>query len=333
MNGVTQMRGQSAVQEVLNIKKQAEVGKLSEVGAGAFTSRSVEPAKKKGGKALSLLSFQTSSVVKVCLNNHQSTRPQISISEPNFNGCRYLHIYGMTDGLGKDGVQVSIFVSNLLVSCLKEGLKNINEGKWRREEIIDVVMGSFEVTGGKLISSGLDCRSSGCTCLISIIYFDMIITASSGDIRAIIGANYLDGFVVQSLSQEHTESNSGEQKRVKNFIQKTSLLGRELPEEMDTRRLPLTRSFGCTDGLRLGMIWYPEIKTFKLTPYDSLLLIGSQAVFRLISNKQILELANDEISKGISLNNTAEKIRVQLQNKRRPQVAPDQLTFILVQLK
>ena len=272
--------------------------------------------------------------MKFCANNEQSMRPQVAICEAGLNGYEGCHLLGITDGVGREGAHISMFVSRLLVACLKEGLKDLDSREYKREELVDVIVGSFEVTNSKLIASGLDCKNSGCTCLLALIYDDYIITANLGDVRAVIGADRLEQFQVESLSTDHTNLNLEEKNRIKVFAdsQPTSVFASEHHSLLEKGALPLTRAFGCSEAWKLGLFWYPEVKTFKLRKYDRYLLLGTQGLFKLASNKQLLAFCHDEMRKGASAQKAAEKLRGELQNKRRAQTAAGQLTFLLVEL-
>lgn len=156
-----------------------------------------------------------------------------------------------------------------------------------------------------LRSGRIDCRLSGTTAVMSIVYNGVITCANIGDSRLIrataVGPaarkpETLKGF---DISHDHKPDLPAEKERIENnggWVYAIDY-GDDLPsparvwlKEAQLPGLAMSRSVGDTVGKAAGVISTPEITTHTITDQDRYLIIASDGLWEFIETEECVQL-------------------------------------------
>ncbi|XP_050231776.1 protein kinase and PP2C-like domain-containing protein [Mercurialis annua] len=131
----------------------------------------------------------------------------------------------------------------------------------------------------------------GCTAIVALIVQNKLFVANAGDCRTILCRS---GHAF-SLSKDHIASCLEERDRVVSA-------GGQVKWQFDTWRvgsaaLQVTRSIG-DDDLKPAVTAEPEITETTLSPEDEFLVIGSDGLWDVVSNEEVIELIRDTVKEG-----------------------------------
>lgn len=140
------------------------------------------------------------------------------IIEPIFCGLRDVHLFGICDGHGANGKQVSYFIKvelpktiAYLLDCFLVG-NNYSQDP-TSDEIITILTEAFEETNLKLYNSHFDIKLSGSTCVICFVFRAKCFIANVGDSRAVLVRD-TGTVVAHALSCDHKPNLPEEQERI-----------------------------------------------------------------------------------------------------------------------
>ena len=240
-----------------------------------------------------------------------------------------MHMFVLCDGIGDLGAQVVAVSAQHIVEFIKDKLFGVCRGTINKQYFSKLSFEAFSNCTEALTEKEISLFSSGCTCVVGLIVADIIYTAHVGDSRLIVGSQYLEGFSVQNLTHDHVLTNTEELNRIGAAVAHYNLTSGVLQKE--DYDIPLTRSIGCTEMGHIGMISTPEVKAFKMTQYDDYLLVGSQGLFRLMTEKQCMTLVQDEYQKT-NLERAADRLKSELRHRQRSSSLLEELSFILIRI-
>ena len=215
-----------------------------------------------------------------------------------------------------------------IIACLSLAFQQAATRKYSRQEIQEILFNSLKATTDAVNQGCLeDVQYNGCTLTVGVVYEEHLTCASLGDVRLLVAADYLESFVVQSLTQEQAS-----QHRKPVCYNQIKSLKKIASDDSFQSCLPVKKAMGCLGLKELGLSSQADVRTFKLTAYDRYLFVGSQAVFGILQNKEVLAFVDAEVSKGVSLDKASDKLRQHLRNKNRRDTSPQSYTFMIIQL-
>ncbi|KAF8388861.1 hypothetical protein HHK36_025542 [Tetracentron sinense] len=222
---------------------------------------------------------------------------------------------GVFDGHGKNGHIVSKLVRSRLPSLLlsrRNALTTSNDDNYGDgEERLDGELGSskmfhewkeacisaFKVMDKELeLNEKWDCSCSGTTAVTIIKQGEDVIIANLGDSRAVLGTTTDNGMLVVQLTTDQKPNLPSEADRIKKSNGRIIAPKEEpdiqrvcLPDE-DFPGLAMTRAFGDFKLKDFGIIAIPEISYHRLTTGDQFLVLATDGVWDVLSNKQVASL-------------------------------------------
>lgn len=273
--------------------------------------------------------LKVSSVIRAVQPNIHVSGLQSSYFEKNLNGDKSMHLFVLCDGVGDLGGHIVALSSKHIVEYVKDRVIKVAKRVINKEYFSLLTSAAFSSCADLLESQKISLYSNGCTCLVSLIVGDTLYSAHVGDSRLIVASQYLEGFSVQNLTHDHVLSNEEELNRIGAAVAHYNLTnGGNHKEEYD---IPLTRAIGCLEMSHIGMILKPEVKVFKLTQYDDYLFLGSQGLFRLMSEKQCMNLVHEECQKN-NLERVADRLKAELRERQRSGTLLEEFSFILMRI-
>ena len=216
----------------------------------------------------------------------------------NFLSVNEQFFIGICDGHGLFGDLVSQYISETLPLCVK---KVSND---------DLINAFIETNDLLLNKTKIDCSLSGATCTSLIITLDKIICANIGNTRAIL-ARFENGcYNTVNLSRDHKPTESDEIKRIiseggviKQLYDKTKkeYIGPERIwlKNSDIPGLNMSRSFGDNLAHSVGVINFPEIRTFDYTGGEKFIIIASDSIWQYIDSDECVRIIKDYYEKNM----------------------------------
>uniref|UniRef100_A0A6N2LLR6 PPM-type phosphatase domain-containing protein n=1 Tax=Salix viminalis TaxID=40686 RepID=A0A6N2LLR6_SALVM len=191
--------------------------------------------------------------------------------------------------------------------------------KWK-----EACISSFKVMDKEIkLQGSLDCSCSGTTAVVVLRQGDDLIIANLGDSRAVLGRiNDQNGIMPVQLTTDlkpgvpgktpfqtifhdpmqtyplaHGSSNNpGEAERIRNCNGRVLALREEphihrvwLPHE-DSPGLAMSRAFGDFLLKNYGIISLPDISYHRVTPRDRFVVLASDGVWDVLSNKEVVSI-------------------------------------------
>ena len=165
----------------------------------------------------------------------------------------------------------------------------------------------------------IDLKNSGTTLCSSIILGNLLYIINLGDSRAILGTYYsrINKWKVTQLSIDHKPNNPNESKRIIYYNGRIDKYKNEFGEEYGPYRvfgkddflypgLALSRSIGDEDAKKWGIIYEPEIFNYELKENDKIIIIGTDGLWEILSNEEVIEIVGECWNKDIKCEETAE---------------------------
>lgn len=271
-----------------------------------------------------------------CEVNRDKTNQDSFVANLHFMGSKSTHLFGVYDGHGENGHLVSCFIASNLPYYLRS--QNSSDQPFTAQSLHSGYEKVFEM----LYKSGIDISYSGSTAVTSLISGTVVLTANTGDSRAVVA--YLDKFgkiAYQSLSNDHKPDLKEEAKRIlksggriEPYKQPTGKFygpHRVWLAQEDVPGLAMSRAVGDLVACSVGVTWKPEISEYRLTEADKFLLIGSDGLWEHISTKKVVA-AVWQYYKQQDLEGACDEVmRLALKSwKQSKQTDIDDITFVLV---
>ena len=284
----------------------------------------------------------------------------------NYFLIKNLYIFGVLDGHGKHGKEISQLISILFPSYLYYILldDNLNERKMDITKIIlklikiqespneikdmfilryffnkfeidfstiPFINGNQNILFNQLFESlfyshnelknryHVDIKNSGTTLCTAIILGDLLYILNVGDSRAILGTyfNRINKWKTTQLSIDHKPNNPNESKRIIFYNGRVDRYKNEFGEEYGVYRvfgrddlnypgLAISRTIGDEDAKKLGVTYEPELFKYELKEDDKIIIIGTDGLWELLSNEEVVEIVGDCLNKDIKCDEAAE---------------------------
>ncbi|KAF9662335.1 hypothetical protein SADUNF_Sadunf18G0042200 [Salix dunnii] len=222
---------------------------------------------------------------------------------------------GVFDGHGKNGHLVSKIVRNRLPSLLlnqknaSSKIKTVRDYHNEKADDGSVTSESFHKWKEAFISSfkvmdkeiklqgSLDCSCSGTTAVVVLRQGDDLIIANLGDSRAVLGRICdQNGITPVQLTTDLKPGIPSEAERIRKCNGRVLALKEEphihrvwLPHE-DSPGLAMSRAFGDFLLKNYGIISLPDISYHRVTPKDRFIVLASDGVWDVLSNKEVVSI-------------------------------------------
>ena len=220
----------------------------------------------------------------------------------NFANYPDLYLFGVCDGHGFYGGEVSSFVKQRLPILLSQDpLIYSNPKKALTTNILKC--------NSELSQINLDVNFSGTTLVLVLIKGSILYCANVGDSRALVARQINDNsnntssgrhWMSIALSRDHKPDDKNESARIHQCNGRVESYqdengnpvgpSRVWLKNQDLPGLAMSRSLGDAVAASVGVIPDPEILEFLLTAEDKFIVIGSDGVFEFISNEEVVKI-------------------------------------------
>jgi len=228
--------------------------------------------------------------------------------EHNMRGVHVLGLFGVCDGHGVFGHNVSELVANTLPKQVQDHFKLFDDVSELTDNVMkQVIESAVKNTADILARSDITTEDSGTTLVFSIIVNNRVFTANLGDSQGF----RLELFRSQSkrsrqkpprakihdLNRVHNPDIPGERERIENAGGVVSRIPeatvgpyRVWNKEMTGPGLAMSRSLGDDYSHTLGVSNIPEIKVQEITRNTKYLVWGSDGIFEFLKPKDVSEI-------------------------------------------
>lgn len=213
------------------------------------------------------------------------------IAIENFLGNPHCHLFGVFDGHGQYGKEISNFIKDRLPVLFSNDNSFTQNPK---QSILTCV----ERLQAEILRSKFDTSFSGSTMVLVLILNDMIICANVGDSRAVLGKVEGKKWVPLALSRDHKPDLQDERARIQSHGGRVEAFtdddGRPYGpprvwiSNLDYPGIAMSRSLGDSVAASIGVIAIPEIIEHHLQPCDKFIVLGSDGLFEFLSNDDIV---------------------------------------------
>lgn len=198
-------------------------------------------------------------------------------------------IFGICDGHGSFGKEVSGFIASNLPSILQHKALNVKS----LEE-------SVKALDGIVKNCGVDTNFSGSTLCFCLIQKKKLFTVNVGDSRAILGRKGFIRWEAIQLSVDHKPDIPSEASRIRSCGGRVSQSGNVGPmrvwmAEKNSPGLAMSRSIGDSLIHSFGVSSDPDVFERHLTEEDEFLVIGSDGLFEFLSNQDVATIVGDHL--------------------------------------
>lgn len=216
---------------------------------------------------------------------------------PKINGQRDMHLFGVFDGHGEMGKEVSNFVKKTFPTSLFSDRMFPNVP-------LTAFKNACETCTNLLRQSGIDAMLSGCTCCCVLFMGQNIYTCNVGDSRSILGFENGSTMKIKQLTTDHTSENVRERARI------IAAGGRIIKKRIycadsDVPGLIPSRSIGDFAGKKAGIVCTPDVASHTLDETVSFVAVMSDGVWENVPTSIIGKLVDldpnrpQEVSKRV----------------------------------
>lgn len=149
----------------------------------------------------------------------------------------------------------------------------------------------------------INSMQSGTTCCSLILTPNSVISCNLGDSRAVLGRYANNKWSAIDITSDHKPDNPIEKERIISMGGKVEPFMDEYDRPSGPYRiwmqneefpgLAMSRSFGDQVAASIGAISEPEIKEFKLTAFDKILIIASDGIWEFITTLECIEMISE----------------------------------------
>jgi serine/threonine protein phosphatase PrpC len=220
----------------------------------------------------------------------------------NFAGYPDLYLFGVCDGHGFYGAEVSGYVKQRLPVLLSQNQSLYSNPK--KALSTEILRCSAE-----LAQTNIDVNFSGTTLITVLIKGSSLYCANVGDSRALVARQINDAanntssgrhWMSIALSRDHKPDDKAESIRIQQCNGRVESYqdengnpvgpARVWLKDQDLPGLAMSRSLGDAVAASVGVIPEPEILEFLLTAEDKFIVIGSDGVFEFLSNEEVVKI-------------------------------------------
>lgn len=269
-------------------------------------------------------------VIRVVQPDSQLPPIQSSFYEKNLNGDPSIHLVGLCDGIGEQGWQISSRVARFMYDSIKHELAETRREAINKVSFTEMMERLIKKCVEMLKESDMNLKNNGSTCNIALIVDNLIYSSNVGDTRLMAASQYMEGITIQNLTRQHLMENQDENTRIRAAVAHYNISRRPVTKECYD--IPLTRAIGCYELAHIGMTSMPEVKVFKINPYDKYLFLACQSFFRLMNEKTCLAFISEDMRKGNNLEKASDRLKFELRERQRTSSTHEEVTFILIKI-
>ena len=236
----------------------------------------------------------------------------------SINGNKKFHLFGVMDGHGVNGHIISKYISRFISEYfISDKIKTeFNNCKNNEELYCLLTMKRYSFIKNLIYkcSSSLykdlnyECDYSGSTCLLILIIGNNLICTNIGNSRAII----LEKTELLQLSIDQTLNDPEETIRIIKKGGKVKKMKKKIVldnTDINNKNFEISRSVGDKKLKDFGIIYDPVITEYTLNKQTKFLIMGTQGLWKLLSN----EKAAIQVNKSIKSHNPLDSCRLLIQ--------------------
>ena len=232
------------------------------------------------------------------------------VSLTNINNIKDFNIFGVLDGHGVEGHNVSEFASDFIpskiinhpeIKCLSDPEEIYEKLK---ENNCQIITEAYLSCDEQLKNMSFDAYNSGSTCILVIHIGNHIICSNVGDSRAMVayddeleGDSELNYLETAQLSIDYKPEVEDERKRIlssggtveqmKNYLGQGIGPYRVWAKGRDYPGLAMSRSIGDLKAKNIGIISDPGILEYELSESTKFIVVCSDGVWEFLSNETV----------------------------------------------
>ena len=210
-------------------------------------------------------------------------------------------IFGVFDGHGPSGDQLSHFAQTDLIDAVKDHVLSTPRGS----TLTEVLEKAFiKCHAGCILEESrvadldkFDASTAGSTATVVVVSSDLITVATVGDSRCILGLETSPGkFKCVELTHDQSPERRDERRRIESHGGEIRRLRGDFPLRVfvnghSTPGLAMTRAIGDTSGTPAGIIPDPEVSTYpNSAKRGSFIVLASDGVWEFLSSAEVVAL-------------------------------------------
>ena len=245
-------------------------------------------------------------------NGNQKINQDSLVSLTNINNIKDFNIFGVLDGHGPEGHQVSSYASEFIPNQITENpeIKSLKDPELiyqkLKENNCQIITEAFLLCDEQLKQAEFDTYNSGSTCILIIHVGQHILCANVGDSRALVTfddqdedpeLNYLEEAQLSidykpELEEEKNRIilSGGRVEKMKNQFGQGVGPFRVWEKNEDYPGLAMSRSIGDLKGKAIGVISEPGILEYDLNEATKYIVIASDGVWEFMKNEEVRDL-------------------------------------------
>jgi len=201
-------------------------------------------------------------------------------------------IYGVFDGHGPYGHDISNFVQETLPKCL------VQDPRFNSDPT-EALKAAFPETHRLTVMEPhqlrLDCSLSGTTATMVVHREGTLYVAHVGDSRAVLARKKNGGYEVEDLTHDHKPSFERERQRILDAGGQVRRLEGDIPYRVFLKGkmypgLSMTRSIGDTAGQKAGVSCDPDVTSRKVQKDWRFMLLCSDGIWEFINSQEAVEI-------------------------------------------
>ncbi|OMJ68434.1 hypothetical protein SteCoe_34105 [Stentor coeruleus] len=249
---------------------------------GLFPSHSEDPFAEKPFAYKGFNSSQNFVLSNIGISCRKGLKEELNQDNFFVFSKSQILVAGVFDGHGENGHIVSSLAKKFLRQNLITDLEIIQNPPIS-------IRSSFVKTQEKIVQKFIraknDCLSSGCSTMVAVVNNSSLYIAHIGNCKAFIAKRVQGNLMVTPLTSEHNIDNPDEKSRILSVSchELLSVQNDKKNCESSQNSLKLTRSFGNTGFLDLGMISDPFIYEMKLVGDENSVIICSEGVWKYVN--------------------------------------------------
>lgn len=279
-------------------------------------------------------SIKSASHTKIGHNPDNPTKPNqdSNFVIENFLNLPHCHLFGVCDGHGQFGKEISEFIKDrfpFLLSNIPTFIDNPQQAFISAAGILQT----------EIIKKRFDTTFSGSTLNAVLILGQKIYCANIGDSRAVLGKRDKK-WIAASLSRDHKPTIPEEKKRIEQSGGRVEAYLDENGQpygpvrvwlkNSDYPGIAVSRTLGDSLANSIGVIAVPEITERELGPNDKFIIIGSDGLFEFIDNEEMVRLVTGQLRSNNPNTISANLCELAAEKWRMEEETVDDITCVCV---
>ena len=254
----------------------------------------------------------------------------------NFLGMNNCHLFGVCDGHGQYGLEISSFIKDRLPFLLSNNRSLIENPR-------QVLLNTVSDLQSEILRKKFDSSFSGSTLNLILLIDHKLYCANVGDSRAVLARRDPRRWTDIVISRDHKpeipeekkriESNGGRVEAYKDEDGQPYGPTRVWVKNQDFPGIAMSRSLGDSVANSIGVISVPEITERDLATSDKFIIMGSDGLFEFITNEDMVRLAATQYKSQDPGHIAQHLVRIAHERWRKEEESVDDITCICILLK